>query len=198
MFFQLYSKVVIFIHSSMNEILRAVKSSRGYLYFAAIFICSICSIIDSVVPHLLFPLRPMKNAVLKKLELRFLSCCEKQDGWEENTRLFWEGEVSFTRGHSRLLLTHMDSLFTTGNPSLLLWAGKDEDSFSEDKNAYRLNREVCNSKFEPNKWEYTDSVVVKWRKKMQFLSVAINFEGDRVGTEGKNFVLYFSSGKREI
>ena len=87
----------------------------------------------------------------------------------------------------------MDTLFTTGNPS-----GKDEDSFSEDKNAYRLNREVCTSKFELNKWEYTDSVVVKWRKKMQFLSVAINFEGDRAGTEGKNFVLYFSSGKREI
>lgn len=92
----------------------------------------------------------------------------------------------------------MDSLFTTGNPSLLLWAGKDEDSFSEDKNAYRLIREVCSSKFEPNKWEYTDRVVSNGEKKMQFLSVAINFDGDRVGTEGKNFVLYFSTGKREI
>ena len=92
----------------------------------------------------------------------------------------------------------MDSLFTTGNPSSLLWAGKDKDSFAEDKDAYKLNREAFTSEFEPNKWEYTDSVVVKWRKKMQFLSVAINFEGDRVGIEGKNFVLYFSSGKREI
>ena len=169
MFFQLYSKVVIFTHSSMNEIIRAVKSSRGYLYFAAIFICSICSIIDSLLSSSIVSLKTNEKRCIKKnIELRFPSCCEKQDGWEENTRLFWEGEVSFTRGHSRLLLTHMDSLFTTGNPSLLLWAGKDEDSFSEDKNAYGLIREVCTSKFEPNKWEYTESVVSNGEKKCSF------------------------------
>ena len=63
-----------------------LSNRRAVIYISRQF--SYAPIIDSLVSSSIVSLKANKKRCIKKLELRIPSCCEKQDGGEENTALF--------------------------------------------------------------------------------------------------------------